>query len=407
LLVTSCWSVFLRAAPPEKKEETSPYSLARLLRLVETNNLLVKISQLDRDIAAAEYSDARALPNPELELSFGKMEIPGEDEKPDLWGRGAKWGLPNPLYRFYFLKSARSHVRDATIEMDIRKREIAKGLKGHYYKLQLAEKIGSFLEEKLRLLEEVNTIINAKVSIGESKSIDALRSAVEIQKIKTELFRNRKSVAYERTSLNEYLNNTLPTAFVTEDDFSFRPLPAIEPRIKELIESSPFIRLKQNRLKGKVAHHKAARASIIEEIEVFAEREKEAEGKKWKVGVGISIPLFNWKSAHVRVARLQKKKARMELEHARKHFFADLQRLISQLRVLEKEIETFKGAALDEGRQSMELSEKLYKAGEIQLMVFLDSRNSYFEVQQRYYEAITEWNILKAELEALLGGGLN
>ena len=40
-------------------------------------------------------------------------------------------------------------------------------------------------------------------------------------------------------------------------------------------------------------------------------------------------------------------------------------------------------------------------------MVFLDSRNSYFEVQQRYYEAITEWNILKAELEALLGGGLD
>jgi hypothetical protein len=37
-------------------------------------------------------------------------------------------------------------------------------------------------------------------------------------------------------------------------------------------------------------------------------------------------------------------------------------------------------------------------------VVFLDSQNSFFEVQERYYEAISEWNILKAGLEALLGG---
>ena len=71
--------------------------------------------------------------------------------------------------------------------------------------------------------------------------------------------------------------------------------------------------------------------------------------------------------------------------------------------MLEKEIETFKGAVLEEGRQNRELSETLYKEGEVPLVVFLDSQNSFFEVQQRYYEAISEWDLLKAELEEMLG----
>jgi outer membrane protein TolC len=121
------------------------------------------------------------------------------------------------------------------------------------------------------------------------------------------------------------------------------------------------------------------------------------------VGIGVSIPIFNRQSATIRKAKLQKEKAQTEFDHAQKHFFADIQRMISEIRILEKEIETFKGAILKEGKENMVLSETLYKAGEVPLVVFLDSQNSYFEIQQRYYEAITEWNLLKAELEELLG----
>jgi outer membrane protein TolC len=199
------------------------------------------------------------------------------------------------------------------------------------------------------------------------------------------------------------LNYILPGDFATKEDFRFKPLPEIEKNIQQLIETSPLIRLKFNQVKRENAHHKAASFSLIEDIEVFVEHEKEFEGKKWKIGIGISIPIFNWKSTHIKKAKLQKQKARMEYEHQRKHFFADIQRLIGEIRILEKEIETFKGASLKEGRENMELSEILYKEGEVPLVVFLDSQNSFFEIQERYYEAITQWNILKAELEELLG----
>jgi outer membrane protein TolC len=379
------------------------YTLPQLIQLAKQNNLLLKISEMDRKIAVEEYRDARALPNPELEYSKGQAEIPGENLKPSLWTAELKWSIPNPLYRFFFLKSIRKTITAAEIEAQMRKKEIIKGVKTHYFRLRLYKKIKTFLEEKLRILEEVNKITKAKVSIGEAKEIDYLRSSVEIQKNKTHFFRIGKTIAYERTKLNEFLNYTLPEDFTIPGDFPFTPLPDIEKQVRQLIEKSPFIRLKFNHLEQEKAYLKAARFSIIEDIEVFGEREKEVEGKVWRLGIGISIPLFNRKSAHIRKAKLQKEKAKTEWEHAKKHFFVDIQRTIAEIRVLEKEIETFKGAILEEGRQNRELSETLYKEGEVPLVVFLDSQNSFFEVQQRYYEAITEWDLLKAELEEMLG----
>lgn len=385
------------------EDSSTGYTLNQLIQMARQNNLLLKITELDKDIAAAEYRDNRALPNPEFEYARGKFEIPGEPANPSIWEMGLKWAMPNPLYRHFLLQSRRTFITETEIQSEMNKRNIIKGLKTHYFRLQFYKKIKTFWQEKLQRLEEVNKITKAKVSIGESKEIDYLRSSVEIQKNKTNLFRIEKIIGCERTKVNEFLNYILPEDFSVAEDFSFTPLPEIEKRIDQLIEASPLIRLKYNQVKRESAHHKAASFSIIEEIEVFGVQEQEIEGKKWEVGIGISIPIFNWKSAHIKKAKLQKQKARIEYEHERKHFYADIQRMIAEIRVLEKEIETFTGAILKEGRENMDLSETLYKEGEVPLVVFLDSQNSFLEIQERYYEAITQWNILKAELQELIG----
>lgn len=379
------------------------YNLNELIGLMKANNLLYKITGIDQDITKEEYRIHRALPNPELEYSQGRAEIPGETVKPSLWAAGLKWSFPNPVHRYYSLKAVRNTLTAAEIEAEMRKRELVKGLKNHYFRLQYYKRLNGFQEEKLRILGEVSKITKAKVGIGESKEIDYLRSSVEIQKTRTHLFRVRKTRAYEKTKINEFLNSTLPDDFSTAENFRFVPVPGIEKKIHELIAKSPFILLKANRVEQEKANLKAERFSIIEAVEIFGEREKEVEGKVWRVGIGVSLPVFNWKSANIRKAKLQKQKAQTEFEHAKKHFFADVQRTVSEIRILENEIETFKGAILEEGRKNLELSEILYKEGEIPLVVFLDAQNSFFEVQERYYEAITEWNLLKADLEELLG----
>ncbi|MCK5059217.1 MAG: TolC family protein, partial [Candidatus Aminicenantes bacterium] len=311
--------------------------------------------------------------------------------------------IPNPLYRFFFLKSLRKTIDNAEIEVKIKKKSVIRELKTHYFRLQFSRKIAALLQEKIKRLAEVNRITKAKASIGEAKEIDALRTSVEIRKNKSLLFKFEKIVSYEKTKINEFLDYSLQKNIPLVEDFSFAPLTDIEGRIDNLIKRCPRILIKLNELDRKKAQVKTGKYSLVESITIFGEREKELEAKLWKFGIGFSIPLFNTKSAVVRKAKYEQEKAQKELEHAKKHLFADLYRIISEIRILEQEIETFTDAVLKEGRKNIELSEILYKEGEIPLIVFIDSQNSFFEIEERYYEAITEWKISKAALEELSG----
>jgi outer membrane protein TolC len=379
------------------------HTLKDLLRMAESQNLIIKISELDKKITKEEYKIICAFPDPEIEFSKGKANIPGHLEKPDLWSMGLKWAVDNPLHRYFFLKSQKKTIQRSEIEALRTRHNIIRGLKTHYFKLIFHLKTREFVGEKLGSLEKINKIIEAKVSIGESKEIDLLRSTVEIQKCKTDLFRIQKSIIAERTALNEYLNYTLPQDFKIIQDFTFKPLPPIEEGIRTRIDKSPLILLKENKLAKEKACLSSERSSWFESFEVFGERGKEPDAKVWRVGIGIALPLFSRKPAHIRKAKYQKEKAQVELEHAQKHFLADIQLMIAKIRSLEREIETFQGAILEEGRKSLQLSEKLFKEGEIPLVVYLDSQNSFFEINIRYYQAISEWNILEANLEAQLG----
>ncbi len=401
-----CWLVLFLNLFSYGSGVKESYDLDDLVKLLDRHSLLLRAAELDRHIAEEEYRAARALPNPEVELFKGEGKLFYPAERASLWGVGTRISIPNPIYRFFRLKSLKKTITEAEIEAEIKRKNVIKDLKTHYFRCQFSRKIASLLREKIERLREMNRITKARVSIGEAREIDYLRTSVEIQKGRSRLFGLQKTAGYERTKINEFLNYVLAKDFQVVEDFSFAPLAYIEDRIERLIDKSPFVVLKLNDLDIKKANLKASNHAFIGDIAVFGEREKEVEAEVWRLGVGLSLPIFNTGSASARKAKLEQEKARLEFEQAKKHLFADIDRMISEIRVLENEIETFTGAVLKEGRENMELSERLYREGEIPLVVFLDSQNSFFEIQQRYYEAISEWKILRAELEALLGEAL-
>jgi len=380
------------------------YTLNDLIKLVEGNNLLIKISSIDNRIALMELRQSRRLPNPEFEYVFGQAELPNQVAKPKVWEYSLKLNIPNPISRHFLIRSKKSALNQAEIQKEIQRREILNQLKHHFYQFQFLNKSYSLLTDMQQRLHTMHKIIQAKVTIGETKEIELLRAKVKIQENQTELFGLTKKVANERTKINEILNYSLTEEYTLAEDFEYSPMANIENNLLELIKKAPIISMGKYHLAIKNETLKAKRYSLIESVELFTLKEKEIEGEIWKTGIGIEIPIFNAKGPEIKKARLEKEKAQIELEHAQKHLSADIQRIISEIRVLEQEIYTYNEAILKAGKENMILSEKLYRNGEIPLIVFLDSQNSFFNMMQRYYKSLTEWKILKADLQNLLGG---
>ncbi len=401
IVMALCMAVLIRLAYGGQD-----FTLPDLVKLATENNLLLKISDLERQIAAEEYRAARLLPNPELEYSQGRGEVPEISGQRRLWSLGLKLSIPNPLYRHYLLKAEKGKVTAEEIKEEILRRDIIKRLKHHYYRLQFNREIRAFAAERRDILDEIKRITRARASIGEAREIDVLRTSVERQKVGSELFSIEKSISVERAHLDEVLNFSLPADFEVVADFRFAPLPDIDSRVGLLIENSPSLRLRQNHLLVKRNNLKASRNSLIDSLQIFGEREREVDAYVWRVGLGLSLPIFNTRSHVIKQARLEREKAEVEWRHVRNHLAANIRQLMAQIRVLEQEIQTYQGVILKEGQENMLLSQRLYRAGEISLIVFLDSQQSFFELQERYYRALTEWKILKAELEAFLGEAL-
>jgi len=403
LCMASVLACGLVAQEPETRSGKA-FHLDELIRLMKRNNLLIKRSNLDLEIARQDYRVERTLPDLRLEASQGNAELketPGPDTR--VWSVGLSWELPNPIYRYFHLRSLRANVEKARIEDRMSGRFYEKSLKRHFFNLQLVTKRQEYLQEKIRILTEMNRITKARVSIGEAREIDALRTSVEIQQGRTALFGVEQAIAYERAKVNEFLNNTLPEDFSIVEDFSFQPVADLDGLRERMLRNSLALQLKIHEREHARDHLSAGKWSFLKGIDVFAEREREVEANIWRFGLGVSVPLFGSSLATARRARLELERADVDLEHERKHLAADIQRLAAHLRILEREIDTFQGAVLKEGEENMKLTGMLYRSGEVPLTVYLDSQESYFGLQDRYYEAITEWKLLKAEIDEISG----
>jgi outer membrane protein TolC len=390
-------------AAADVAEAGSGFTLQDLLERMEDHNLVLRLIEIDRDILGEEYRMARSLPNPELGYSWGRADILDAPVTRPLWSWQVSWTLPNPIRRGFLLRSQKQSLARQEITGEMGRRTVLFEFMRHFYLLQYFEKKRSMLEEKRGVLEEMNRIIRARVEIGESIEMDQLRSSVELQRNRSELFNVMKRISHERTSINEFLNNTLPEDFSIQGDFSTRPLGAIEETVFAMIPHSPALREKKMEAEQRATEVNLHRWGFIDSFHLSAEKGRDVDADVWRLGVGVTVPLFKSESAWVKKAKLEARRARIGIDHFRKHFSAEIDRMAAEIGILEKEIETFRGAVLREGEENMELARKLYRAGEVPLMVFLDSQTSYYSLQERYYQSITEWKIRVADLYRILG----
>lgn len=379
------------------------YCLENLIKILKQQNLLFKINEIENRVAEKTYRVNRLLPNPEVELSRGQGDTFESADRRSVWELGLKVSVPNPVYRYYFLKAEKQSIPKTRLLTEIHNRAIIREFKRHFYRYHYFKTLKSLFLEKQNILAEMSRIIKMKVNIGEAKEIDYLRSSVELQKNISNRFKNQKRLTYEKARLNELLNNSLPDDSTFVDDLQFSPLPEMESNLDRIVQQIPYIKLKHMDLDQRNLQLKASRYSLIEELEIFASKAREVDADVWRFGMGIKIPVFDTGHISIRRANLKLERTSLELKHLVQHFSAEIMRIVSEIRILEKEIETFHGAILIEGKENRDLSRKLYMVGEIPLVTFLDSQNSYFDLMNRYHESIVEWKILLAELEAIIG----
>jgi cobalt-zinc-cadmium efflux system outer membrane protein len=379
-------------------------SLKDLTKMLQEKNLEIKISNLKEKIAGQEFKISNTLENPEFEYARGKGEPFDQiDNKKDIWELGISVKIPNPIYRSFLFKVHREEYSQALIREKIFKRAVIRELKVCYYNFQLYLKIYSLLVKKETITDKLVEIIKYKKNLGEVREIEYTRATLEKIRINADLYKLRKMIEAQKIQLNLLLNNTLPKDFVIKSNFTFTPASLKEGDIQNYLKDTLLVRMSMKKKKSKALGLKAEKSSIFEHITLFANKGNEPDAKIFKLGIGFEIPIFGTRTARIRKARYLKEKAEKEFEYQKNRLYAALHKKIINLKFEELKISNLKNSVILEREQTLELNSELYKQGEITLLEFLDTQRSLFETRSDYFKTITEWLILKSELEEILG----
>ncbi|MFW6202267.1 MAG: TolC family protein, partial [Gemmatimonadota bacterium] len=124
----------------------------------------------------------------------------------------------------------------------------------------------------------------------------------------------------------------------------------------------------------------------------------------WSLRLGMSFPLFDrfQREEQVATSRIQAEVAEAQLRDARLAARAEVERLIATLELAEQQLELAREAA-DVAREDLRVQEERYRLGAATILDRITSQVALDEAEQALVAARYDYQIARAELEALVG----
>jgi outer membrane protein, heavy metal efflux system len=125
----------------------------------------------------------------------------------------------------------------------------------------------------------------------------------------------------------------------------------------------------------------------------------------YSLGLSFNLPLQRERRrAMVAEAGAETRMAAAEINEVRNTIRAGIADLIAQLDENRQRVELYEGVIIPQAGLTLEAATAAYQVGRVDFMTLLDSQMDIFGYEQEFYEAMAEYHMAMAQLEALVGG---
>ena len=140
-------------------------------------------------------------------------------------------------------------------------------------------------------------------------------------------------------------------------------------------------------------------------FKLFGERDFFDEGRENFYGAAVSLPLPLWdhKQGSVRKAKAEALKVEHDLQALKQQLQAGLQKNHLHLGHLIEQAEHYRTEILLPAKEVLELTQKGFSSGEVNVLSLVDANNTYFDASKRYQVLLYEAWIEMLELHLSAG----
>lgn len=275
-----------------------------------------------------------------------------------------------------------------------------------FHLLQFTSAKLSLAEERLTLTDELRAAGQRRAEAGDIAPLAQLRLDIIRESAEQAIDIAEGEFSEVLAQFNAILGLPADAAPAVAPLAPYEPIPALDVLEAEL-RNHPAVSAEDARVEAARSGVALARSERWPdpEIRVFRERDF-LNGRRQDVtgvGVGITIPFWDWNSGRIRESRARENQALAKVQIAERDIANRLRTTHLHLTHLVHQVEDYRTRVLGPAERLFELTSKAYAAGEAEILGLIDANDTYFDSRIRYLELLEEAWLEAADLRLAAG----
>ena len=392
------------------------YSLNDLIGIALESSPQVLAARDQSKAIRGQLSSARAIPNPEFEVSTGQQR---SATGPLTVGNVSSWAVTQPLdmpyTRFPRVNTAEANLRAAEASRIAFEIETISRVQQRFYELMRREAEVKAADEDFGLTKQIRDRMQVRYDVGETARFELIRAQTEFLNSEIALESSRLRVEQARSQLRQVVGHVLPADFTVEAQQP-RPevLPPLNILVSEIQSQSPELQKAKAEVEASESKLSFEKNSRLPRLSFKASQYNDPNFTDRLYGLVVSIPIWDFKSGQVAEAEANASKAKNQLNAQSQSLEQQLETAYKlyqmasyQVKVLDQEVVALASSA----RRIAEVS---YRYGERGMLEYLDAqrtfraaRNDLIKARFDLASVVTEIQRLRANPEwiAKIEGG--
>jgi len=271
-------------------------------------------------------------------------------------------------------------------------------------------------QERLTLAEELvqlsvkalNTVAQ-RVAAGKDSPVEETKAQVVLASARIDQKQAYKRLASARKRLATTWGSTSPVFVGASGKFDAVSAIPSESEITRLLEQNPDLARWATEIERRRAALELEKANAVPDPTIYGgmQRFNGADDTAAVFGLSIPIALSNRNQGRIREATYNLAKAREQQRAVETSLEADLADVYQALSSAFIEVTDLKKEVLPGAESAFDAARRGYSEGKFDYLTVLDAQRTFFQSKARYVEALASYHTARADVERLIGQGID
>ncbi|MFP8489909.1 TolC family protein [Gracilimonas sp. Q87] len=384
--------------------DLSSLSVQQALEIAYRQN--PQINRLQYQIRAQKQQEVLSFGISDPELTYMREGIEGSEFTEQRWS--VSQSIEFPLTGIYRIKQERSATKSLELKLQDLKNQIKSDVKTVYTQLAFALQSGNLAGERVQLFENLREAAQARADMGESSEIDAMQADLQLQEARNNQETTFKEIMNARYDLFQTIGldpeeQTYDIGFT--DTLSYVIVDIDQDDVMERLQDHPKLKQIEREVDASEYGKKLAKSTYLPNLNLSYYRQdfgKNYDFYGFEIGVTVPLWFASRQSPKVKQANALQNATEWKYEDSRLLIKKQAEQTWHSYESAKNNIERFRENIQSKSLELVQMTQKGYSLGELDLLTLLEAQRTYLRTQETYYQTLRDYYLTVIDLERYL-----